>query len=234
MFDFIRKPFLWKAWDEGLDKEIGSTGSFHLKSLQDLAVYSRLRGMTGKRIAEIGGGKSRVLETLAKRNTCFNIEKFEGADGGPAREVVIRGVKNVKAFLGEYTDEIEPSSLDVVFSVSVVEHVPNGRLTAFLDDGMRLLKAGGLWLHAIDIYLTDDPPDPYQKGRFEAYRSWFQDRRLVPLGAIFEGVPLFTCDIGTNPDNTMYQWGKIAPALIPLRQRAQSVSLLLGATKASN
>ncbi len=83
MFDFIRKSLLWDAWDRGIHKEIGATGTFHLKTIQDLAVYSRLRELNGKTIAEIGGGNSRLLKRLAEKNTCFNVEKFEGAGGGP-------------------------------------------------------------------------------------------------------------------------------------------------------
>ena len=229
MFDFIRKPFLWEAWDNGLDKEIGKAGAFHLKTIQDLAVYSHLRGTTGKTIAETGGGASRLLEVLARKNCCFNVEKFEGADGGPGKEVRIPGVENIKVFLGEFSDQLRSEFFDILFSVSVVEHVSN--LKDFFEDGLRVLKPGGLWLHAIDIYVEDEP-DEYQRSRFEAYRKWFDATALVPLGAIYRGPLKFTCDIATNPDNIMHAWGRVAPQLNALRQRAQSVSVLVGGRKA--
>lgn len=230
MFDFIRKPFLWSAWEKGLEKEIGKTGRFHLKSIQDLAVYAHLKGTTARAIAEIGGGDSRLLAKLAKDNTCFNVEKFEGADGGPEQEVVISDVENVRVFLGEHSPLLAPESLDVVFSVSVVEHVPTPNLDAFFRDGLRILRPGGLWLHAIDLYVEDNPSEYWQE-RYNAYREWTRDSRIDPVGPVFDGPLRFTCDIATNPDDIMYSWGRIAPSLIGLRQRAQSVSLLLAARK---
>ncbi len=231
MFDFIRKDFLWDAWDKKLDSTLAKHTNFHLKTIQDLAVIARLKDAHQQKIAEVGGGDSRVLRALARGNSCVNIEKFEGSDGGPKKVIEIEGVRNVFAFLGEFAPDLKDDTFDVVYSISVIEHVPHAHLNVFFDDGMRILKKGGLWLHAIDFYLEDEPSDA-QKTRFEAYRKWMGDPRLKPLGPIFTGEPRFTCDMATNPDNVMYSWGQIAPALIPLRKVAQSVSILLGARKA--
>lgn len=230
MFDFVKKPFLWKAWEEGLADEIGDTDYFHLKSIQDLAVYTHLREYRGANIAEIGGGASRLLETLAKNNDCYNIDKFEGDGGGPSGEVAIRGVQTVRTFLGEQSPLLRSSFFDVVFSISVVEHVPTENLPAFFADGLRILKPGGLWIHAIDMYLEDEPAG-HHKVRYDAYRNWLRSEQLEPTGPINDGPLAFSCDMATNPDNIMYRWGRIAPALTPLRQKAQSVSLLLAACK---
>lgn len=230
MFDFVRKNFLWEAWDNRLDAALAKHSAFHLKSIQDLAVFAHLKNLTGKTIAEIGGGDSRILRTLAGSNTCFNVEKFEGNDGGPATQIKIPGVTNVLTYLGENSPELCDNSFDAVFSVSVIEHVPDDALAAFFTDGLRILKPGGLWLHAIDLYIEDNVPVSSQK-RVDAYRAWIQDSRVQPKGEIFAGPVRFTCDMATNPDNTMYSWGKISPKLIPLRQRAQSVSIILAATK---
>ncbi len=229
MFDFIRKPLLWSAWDAGHGRELGG-GSYHLKTAQDLGVYQHLRDLRGQKIAEVGGGASRILHRIAGANTCYNIEKFEGADGGPAEEIEIDGVENKKVFLGEFSDDLQPDFFDVVFSVSVVEHVPNDMLGLFLDDGIRILKPGGLFLHAIDVYIQDQPNDAHI-ARFDAYRAWVDDSRLEALDRVYRGSLQFTCDMVTNPDLTMYNWGRLAPQLIELRQRAQSTSLLVAARK---
>ncbi|WP_375202107.1 methyltransferase domain-containing protein [Hyphococcus sp.] len=230
MFDFIRKPLLWQAWDNNYDKEIKKDGGFHLKTIQDLAVYSYLRDCDGLTIAEIGGSDSRLLPSLVQKNTCCNVEKFEGANNGAAEEIHIPGVKNVKAFLGEYSEDLQSGSFDVVFSVSVVEHVPDSDLDSFFDDGLRILKKGGLWLHAVDIYIEDEPSERYLS-RYAAMRAWMSNSAVTPIGEVFEGPLAFTCDMASNPDDTMYRWGRIAPKKAKMRQHAQCVSLLIGLRK---
>ncbi len=229
MFDFIRKPLLWACLDKGYDKEIGGV-DYHLKSAQDLAVYAQLRHAENLRIAEIGGGASRLLQRLAKNNACFNVDKFQGDGNGPAKTVRIRGVKNIEVFLGEHSPALEEASFDAVFSISVIEHVPDSRLDAFLDDGCRILQPGGLWLHAIDIYIEDAPAEHYRK-RFERYRRWADDPRFEPVGEIYRGPLRFSCSMASNPDDTMHQWGRISPKLVDLRQRAQCVSVIIGCRK---
>ena len=229
MFDFIRKDLLWSAWDAGHGKELGG-GHYHLKTAQDLGVYQSLRDLSGQTIAEIGGGDSRILRRISRNNECFNIEKFEGGDGGPAEEIVIPNVKNIKVFLGENSDLLPKEKFDVVFSVSVIEHIPDGQLQSFFDDGLRILKHGGLWLHAIDMYIPNEPNE-VQTSRYEKYRKWIDDQRVSPVAEVFRGPLRFSCDMASNPDQTMYNWGTTAPALINLRKRSQSVSILLAGRK---
>lgn len=232
MFDFVRKPLLWQAWDSGVDKEVGESASFQLKSMQDLAVYLHLRQTTGKHIAEIGAGHSRLLPTLAKTNTCVAVEKFEGKGGGPTTARSIPNVRTVSAYLGENNPLLVTDSFDIVFSISVVEHVrTTEELAAFHEDQLRILKPGGMFIHAIDLYLEDEPAPNHVK-RFDAYRSWVTSSENVrPVGHIYRGPCRFTCDLATNPDNVMYTWGRVAPKLIELRQAAQVVSLVVAGRK---
>jgi SAM-dependent methyltransferase len=250
MFDFVRKPLLWKAWDAGLDEEVLDIGeyrtrrqllsqnvhTFQLKSMQDLAVYVQLRGLSGKQIAEVGAGNSRLLPRLAQANTCVAVEKYEGEGGGPTTASPIPGVRIVPVFLGEKSPLLATESFDVVFSISVVEHVPTEDLAAFHEDQLRILKPGGLFIHAIDIYLEDEPAThpvtTHHVRRFDVYRSWVTSSKDVrPVGPIFRGACRFTCDLVTNPDNVMYAWGRVAPKLIELRQAAQVASLLVAGRK---
>lgn len=231
MFDFIRKPQLWQAWDDEIASEIAERSDFELKSMQDLAIYAHLRQSTGKRIAEIGPGLSRVLPTLATTNACVAVDKFDGAAAGPKKEPVLPNVRNVLAHLGDHDPQLANDSFDVVFSISLAQHVAPSRLGAFHEDQLRILKPGGMFMHAIDVYLEDEPA-PDQVKRFEAYRSWVTASEGVePVGEIYEGPCRFGCDLATNPDNVMYLWGTIAPSLNELRQASQSVSLLVGGRK---
>jgi SAM-dependent methyltransferase len=233
MFDFVRKSILWDSWTSKVEAEYGPHPLFHLKSIQDLAVYLQLRGIEGKDIAEVGGGNSRLLTKLAKTNRCANVEKFEGIAGGPGKERIIPDVKNIHAYLGDNDPLLADNSFDALFSVSVVEHVPTAALNAFHNDQLRVLRTGGIFIHAIDVYLEDDVT-PNVLERFDIYKSWVNgDERVESLGAIFAGPCRFTCDLATNPDNVMFMWSSVAPELAPLRQRAQSVSILLGGRKRS-
>jgi SAM-dependent methyltransferase len=232
VFDFIRKPLLWQAWDEGLDHEIGRLPEFQLKSMQDLAVYSRLRDLREQTIAEIGAGHSRVLPALAKHNTCVAVEKFEGKGGGPTRRRRLPDVRTVSAYLGEDSAELADDSFDVVFSISVVEHVRGPEeLAAFHADQLRVLKPGGMFLHAIDLYL-ENRPRPRHRRRFGIYRDWVASTPNVePVGEVYDGPCRFTADLATNPDNVMHMWGQVSSKLTDLRQRAQCVSLLVAGRK---
>jgi SAM-dependent methyltransferase len=230
MFDFVRKSDYWNSINSGQSQEIDPHGAFHLKTIQDLAVWSQLRELKGKVVAEIGGGNSRILKAMAGENTCYNIEKFEGADGGPAKEVIIPNVTNIHTFVGERSGKIPQNHFDVLFSVSVVEHVPDDALDAFLNESVDCLKEGGLLLHAIDLYIEDDP-SVYTKFRYDCYAKFLDHPRLEPVGNVVRDAPKFSCSMATNPDNIMHGWAKVAPALDGLRQVAQSVSLIVALRK---
>jgi SAM-dependent methyltransferase len=222
---------LWPAWEARLDREIEtSAAGFHLKSMQDLVVYSLLRSGSRRQIAEIGAGHSRVLPTLSKSNTCVAVEKFEGQGGGPTTKAPIPGVQIVRAFLGEHSRELKDESFDVVFSISVVEHVPTEGLAAFHSDQLRIMKPGGIFVHAIDLYLLDEPRE-YEMRRFEIYRDWVNSDEVEPIGEIYRGPCRFSCDLATNPDNTMYAWVGVDSRLNELNQVAQVVSVLVGGRK---
>lgn len=227
MFDFIRKTELWAALDSGYLDDIQGRHPFHLKTIQDLMVYDRIKDRTDCVIAEIGGGESRILPIMAKRNTCYNIEKFEGVDGGPTGDIEIQNVEIKRVFVGEFSPELADDSIDVLFSVSVIEHIPDDMVADFFLDCERILKPGGLMVHAIDMYLENEP-SLYWCDRFDKYyQAVTKSKVLTPLGNINSGPPKFSCDFATNPDHIMHSWRKIAPSLDELRQVAQSSSLLM-------
>ena len=187
MFDFIRKKNLWSALDGNLLDEMSGKLSWQLKTIQDLAVYQYLRDSEKLVVGEIGGGDSRILPNLAAKNVCYNIEKFGGADNGPVDEVLIPGVTNIHAYVGENDEKLVSDSFDLLFSVSVVEHVPDDKFEKFIVDCMRILKPGGRMIHAIDMYISDEPTD-FWKNRFSMYRNTVTKRQgLAPIGPCIFG-----------------------------------------------
>lgn len=227
MFDFIRKPEIWAALDEGLLKGTHQH-SFHLKTMQDLFILQRLQGFKGATIGEVGGGASRVLPELARNNKCFNIEPFEGVGNGPQEEIRLPGVGNIRASVGKSQPSIDDATFDVLFSISVVEHVKNEDLQGFFDDCVRILKPGGVMYHAIDIYISARPSQFWQN-RFQLYRNAVASRAdAAPIGPVYNGTLTFSPDMASNPDIVMYRWRSLSPLLDDLRQHAQCVSLKAG------
>ena len=231
MLKFLKKHEIWSFLDKDRHAALGwKTTDVHLKTWQDVAVHEHIRDASGKKIAEIGGGNSRILRRLSDQNRCVNVDKLEGQHGGPKGEQALPNVETVRVFLGEFSDQLEESSFDLVISVSVVEHVPDAMLGPFLDDALRIMKPGAVSLHAIDMYLAD-AEIPASKRRLDRYRAWLEDPRLRPLGEMEADRAVFSTDMATNPDMTMWYWNRTAPALKELRETAQSVSLLLGFAK---
>lgn len=228
MLRFVTKRELWDIEDSGALETLPRPSVWHLKTVQDAVAYNYLCPMRGKHIGEVGGGKSRLLPRLARNNRCVNFEVFEGRDGGPAEEVHIEGVENIKALVGQTEGVFPAERLDVLFSISVVEHLLDENVAAFFRDCRRLLKPGGTAMHLIDLYLHDQScDDPDTTGRVGAYIRPFTEGQFSPCGDVLDLDRVsFSCSYATNPDNVMAMWNRQVPHLEELREQSQSVSLL--------
>lgn len=231
MLHFLNKSSVWEHLESGRHTELGwHNSAIHLKTWQDTAVYEHLRKVKDKKIAEIGGGNSRILRQLSKNNMCVNVDKLLGADGGPKGDPNIPNVRTVSAFMGESSPELQNNSFDFVFSVSVIEHVPNIGMTAFMDDVVRIMKPGGLSFHAIDLYLANEVlPGP--QTRLNLYNKWLEREDIEALEPPVAKRAVFSTEMATNPDLAMWQWNRVAPNLRDLRETSQSVSLFLAFRK---
>lgn len=233
MFDIIRKNeyFRW------IDPRVAQSRSYSLvpshyslKGIQDAWILSLLEHKRDLKMAEVGGGKSRVLEALSRYNECWNIDKFEGLGAGPLEIPELPEVKIVRSYLGDFDPAIPDKYFDIVFSISVIEHVPKEQLDACFADCHRILKPGGLLLHAIDLYISDAPSALTET--IDLYRVAIekQDFEWLTPPAI-DNSTTFRCDYASNSDLTMSQWNRIAPALKSVRETHQSVSIKLLAIK---
>ena len=231
MFDIITKREFWEWQDAGL----ADRSRVDLKGIQDGYVLDRLDGARGKRILEVGGGNSRVLSVLSqpdRGNECWNADRFEGVGAGPTEDSNAQTIRVAKCFVGEFSAELPSNHFDYITSVSVVEHVPSDGLEDFFGDSARLLRPGGQIIHAIDLYVHDaDSTAEHRqqtKARIARYLS-FGDRpdlrlRFTQPPRITEEVS-FRCSYATNSDIAMNHWNRVAPALRPVREIAQSVSI---------
>lgn len=226
MLDIIRKEEYFAALDKGLadNKDVS------LKGVQDGWIMSHLVGVKGKRIMEIGGGNSRVLPKLLG-NTLWNLEKFGGVGQGPTVEKKIPGVTNVLAFIGEFSPETPV--VDIIFSVSVIEHIAFADYGKAFKDMARCLVPGGTMYHAIDVTIGDAPLD-VSKTRAQMLRSAVEEAGLVwEAPPTYSTETKFTCDMASNSDITMWGWGRIAESCLKASPLHQIVSIKLIAHRPS-
>ena len=233
MFKFVTKKEYWDVVSSNILDDIKTKQNFswHLKSIQDAIAYCYLYEYSNKEIAEIGGGNSRLLPTLARKNTCYNIEEFKGAGGGPKKEIRFMGVNNILAKVGEFSNVINNNQFDAVFSVSVIEHVPDDNLSDFFKDCHRILKPSGLMIHLIDVYLEDSAElNESDVRRVMKYGSFLNTNLFSPLKQpeiLTEKDVKFSTSFATNPDNMMEEWNRTNPKRKNERERAQSCALLM-------
>lgn len=228
MLRFVTKAQYWKVLDAGVMDGVRGTGVWHLKDIQDAIACSHLRESQGLDIAEIGAGHSRLIELLAKENRCTAIDEYKGFGGGPKTKPNIANVRFAECMIGNSQDVIPAQSFDVLYSVSVVEHVAIEGLAQFFLDCHRILRPGGKMVHLIDAYVEDSLGSNQELWlRVEEYLKpfgeWFE-----PLGKLqFSCVEdlAFRSAYATNPDNVMRQWNSFAPGHAKKRQLSQSCAI---------
>jgi SAM-dependent methyltransferase len=227
LFEVISKADLFGWVDAGVpfDPKLG------LKDIQDTFILSELRNASAQRILEFGGGNTRVLPQLSRRNECWNYDTFDGRDNGPSWVPRIRRVKVVVGRMGEFSETVPSGYFDVVFSISVLEHITAPQLVEVFRDCARILRPGGTTMHAIDVYMLDalqpdHPHNVYVRRTLDAYRQAAGEAGLL----LAEPTRLlqshyFSSAYASNPDETMMGWNRVVPSLSDLRKAAQSVSL---------
>lgn len=210
MFKFITKHEFWNILDSGCLSQISYYPDHRLKTVEDAVIWKLLMDSKGLVIGEIGGGNSRVLPVLAKTNTCLNIDKFEGTGNGPTEIEAQTNIKNVLCDLGNFCEELEDSSFDILFSISVVEHIPSKNLKALFNDSIRLLKPGGKLIHIIDTALKDSSCDnSNEAGRILEIASFMNNDKLRPVEKPEITTPEqihFETSYASNPDHIMKGW----------------------------
>lgn len=163
------------------------------------------------------------------------IDEYKGEGGGPKSRPNINGVEFINCVVGNSEGHIKDESFDIVFSVSVVEHVPSDQLEKFFRDCRRILKPGGLLVHLIDVYAEDGEDGNSQLWeRAKYYLAPFHAGVFAPTGELeFQSAAdlKFRTSFATNPDNIMRDWNVASPTLVEKRKLAQSCSFEMVGTK---
>lgn len=234
MFDVITKTEYFAALDdEAILEPLNAVtqNKFGMKHVQDAWILTQMLGLKGQRVLEVGGGHSRILRCLDPSNTRVNLDKLLGKDGGPKDPPETEGVAYVRANLGEFHPDLEDGSFDYVFSISVMEHIPAEAYPNYWADHVRVLKPGGVGLHAIDIYIGDERHGQVEE-RVQMYLDDLSRAGLELIGENTLPRPLvFSAAYASHSDYSMWNWNKRAPALAARRAVHQCVSLKLAVRK---
>jgi hypothetical protein len=173
-----------------------------------------------------------VLPSLDASNERWNLDEFKGAGNGVLEVPDMPEVRLVRRSLGQFSPELPDDYFDMVFSISVIEHIPGTALDDFWADHARVMAPGATAVHTIDLYIGDEP-DAAVAGRLRLYRELpaRHGLALVDPPAIPDA-PAFRCDMASNSDWGMWRWNKNVPSLYETRRTHQSVSLAMVLRKA--
>jgi O-antigen chain-terminating methyltransferase len=130
-----------------------------------------------KRVADLGSGRGEFLQLLSEDGICGEgVER----DAALARACRRRGLVVHEQDAIVFLDEIEPASLDGVFSAQLVEHVDPDRLGEMVVLARRALRQGGMF-----VAETVNPEN------FEAFKTFHVD--LTHQRPIFPQAMLHLC-----------------------------------------
>ncbi|MGE0312634.1 MAG: class I SAM-dependent methyltransferase [Lautropia sp.] len=134
-----------------------TTAQGDLKDVQRPWTLKAVIGNTppGGKVLEIGGGQPYVADLLARLGyEVWLVDPYDGSGNGPVEFETYRKaspkVRFVRALFDDKLDALQPGSLDCIYSISVLEHVPDDGLRGVFAGQRRFLKPGGVAIHAVD------------------------------------------------------------------------------------
>lgn len=122
----------------------------------------------GAQLLEIGGGEPRVATALVELGYQVTlVDPYDGAGNGPTEyERYAKYYPQVKLVRDRFGTALalEPASLDAIFSVSVLEHLPPTEVAGVFAGMKKFLKPGGHSIHCIDSVIAgNDTAFHYQQ-----------------------------------------------------------------------
>jgi len=206
---------------------------YTLKNVQDGFINKYFKpNIKNKIIGEIGGGHSRTLERLGVKNTCFNIEKFEGKGNGPEKIEKIKNYELINTYVGEFSGLLKRNYFDYLYSISVLEHVDDSYIENFFKESLSILKTNGISIHAFDAYLSSSKKkNSTLKDRLNLIldKSKMAGLTLIESPKVDIENLRFKSHYASNSDIKLWQWNKSNSSIAKLTK--QNVSFTLIQTK---
>jgi hypothetical protein len=117
------------------------------------AILSKIKGR--RRLVEIGAGEPIVADLLQQLgHDVWIVDPYDGSGNGPTAYEQYRArypkLKFLRSTFDEYIPGIEENSIDCIYSISVLEHVPGPDLNGLFAGMRKFLKRDGVNIHAID------------------------------------------------------------------------------------
>ncbi len=121
----------------------------------------------GSKLLEIGAGEPLVAEALRQLGYQVTIvDPYDGSGNGPetyeAYVAKYPDVKIVRSYFGENIAGLKEKSFDCIYSVSVLEHVPDSSMPDVFAGVRKYLRPGGVSAHCIDHVLTGPTADRHE------------------------------------------------------------------------
>jgi SAM-dependent methyltransferase len=134
-----------------------------LKEYGTLWIFDTIKSNRAKKVLEVGCGydtffakQMKVLGVdyyyIDKSNDYLGIGKDEERFNNTVEERKNYGATFIDGLLGSHNSKLPDGYFDLVFSISVIEHIDDQAMPNVVDEIKRILLPGGCSAHSIDIY----------------------------------------------------------------------------------
>lgn len=162
MFRLANGSLIWPVWQKYPDIFEPMVRFNILKPLGHAFVIDYIERNRPLRILEIGhGALSPTFTIMENQCECWGLDTID-----PHKTVDPELLSKLRrdypkitfcdGYLGTGVDVLPSDYFDLVYSVSVIEHVPQANLPDFYREMRRILRPGGVHLHSYDVYWRQD------------------------------------------------------------------------------
>ncbi len=134
-----------------------------LKEFGSLFIYDILVKHKPKRILEFGCGFNLFFSDMCANlgidyisvdlsNDVLGVGQNDSRFKDVVKHRKNNGHRHINSLLGNLKEDIKSNSIDMIFSISVVEHIADDLMDSIIKDAKRILIPGGKLVNSIDVY----------------------------------------------------------------------------------